>query len=103
MEDKSNSTTDNVSLNNNINNDDIHENLSSPYHYIDFIQSNNDDDDDEKTSEPIAEQADDSELNVNHTTTDNNQQQIKKKKHIMISYNHASASDIAQKIYDRLT
>ncbi|CAF4911504.1 unnamed protein product, partial [Rotaria sp. Silwood1] len=105
MEDKSNSTTDNVSLNNNINNDDIHENLSSQYHNIDFLQSNDDDndDDDEKTSEPIAEQADDSELNVNHTTTDNNQQQIKKKKHIMISYNHASASDIAQKIYDRLT
>ncbi|CAF3874731.1 unnamed protein product [Rotaria sp. Silwood1] len=159
MEDKSNITTDNISLNTNVNNDDIHENLSSSNNYIDFLQSN--DDDNEKTSELIAEQADalineghltnthilgliqtrvlsipnvDNQnidninnniisevnsqlastsvqpcvqsiiqLNVNHTSTDNNQQQIKKKKHIMISYNHASASNIAQKIYDRLT
>ncbi|CAF1404386.1 unnamed protein product [Adineta steineri] len=47
-----------------------------------------------QTSEP--------EPQVNAPTTANTQQQLPKRKHIMISYNHKSASVISQKIYDCL-
>jgi len=36
-------------------------------------------------------------------TTDNGQQQLETGKHIMISYNRATATTVCQKIYDCLT
>jgi hypothetical protein len=36
-------------------------------------------------------------------TTDNGQQKLGARKHIMISYNRATATTVCQKIYDRLT
>jgi hypothetical protein len=36
-------------------------------------------------------------------TTDNGQQQLGTRKHIMISYNRATATTVCQKMYDRFT
>ncbi len=46
---------------------------------------------------------DQTQSQINARTTDNNQQQLGTRKHIMISYNRATATTVCQKIYDRLT
>ncbi|CAF1471326.1 unnamed protein product [Adineta steineri] len=94
------STDTNVQFDANGINNSLRENSSV------FAQS---DDNEYKTSEPADEETrkltklkSEPELQINAPTTVNTQQQLPKRKHIMISYNHKSASVISQKICDCL-